>query len=118
MTGWLLQTPDRGAELSKNPQIMNVIHQIVDHIQPERIFIFGSHAKGLSNAESDLDLLVIYSGPLSKREVQLAIRLLFPEPNFGMDIFVMCPQQFDQQRHVPNALAREVAATGIVCYER
>lgn len=43
----------------KPSEIDAVVHQIVQRIQPQRIIIFASYAKGTATSKSDLDIFVI-----------------------------------------------------------
>jgi uncharacterized protein len=40
-------------------QITDAVHRIAQAALPERILLFGSHARGEARDDSDLDLLVI-----------------------------------------------------------
>jgi len=73
--------------------------------------------RGTARADSDIDLLVVYEGPLSKRDVKLRIRGLFPHPNFSMDLFVLTLDEFERQRSVVSTVGRTAAREGIVCHE-
>lgn len=99
-----------------DPLVARVVGQIAQAIRPDRIFLFGSRASGGALPDSDVDLVVLYSGPKSKREVSLEIHRLFPRPDFSMDLFVMRPEELQAQRHVANTLAREITEHGVVCY--
>ena len=46
-----------------------VAGRIADAIHPDKIILFGSRTKGTATPESEVDLVVIYSGPKSTREV-------------------------------------------------
>ena len=100
----------------KDATVERVVDRIARAVQPERIFLFGSRANGTARPDSDIDLVVLYSGPKSKRELSLDIHRLFPHPDFSMDLFVMRPEELQTQRHVANTLAREISERGIVCY--
>ena len=55
--------------------LSTMVRAIVDTAQPERIILFGSHARGEEGADSDVDLLVIESepfGPLRSRFHEMA----------------------------------------------
>lgn len=99
-----------------DPLVHRVVQRIVQAVHPERVILFGSRARGTNRPDSDVDLLVLYSGPKSKREVSLEIHRLFPRPDFSMDLFVMRPEEMDAQKHIANTLAREAAEHGVVCH--
>jgi predicted nucleotidyltransferase len=69
--------------------VMKVVERIAKSLRPDKIILLGSRAKGTAGPESDIDLLIIYSGPRSKREVQVAIHQLFEHPDFSLDVFVL-----------------------------
>ena len=97
----------------KDNLVESIVKRIAQTIKPERIVLFGSRADGVVRDDSDIDLLIIYNGSLSKREVKFRIRRLFPHPDFSLDIFVLTPEEFDKQKNIANTLAREVAEKGV-----
>jgi len=99
-----------------DPLVMKVVERIAKSLRPDKIILFGSRAKGTADPGSDIDLLIIYSGPRSKREVQVAIHQLFEHPDFSLDVFVLTPDELESQRRMANTLAREATERGIVCY--
>jgi len=99
-----------------DPLVERVVRRISETIKPDRIILFGSRAQGRARPESDIDLVLIYSGPQSKRDLKVAVHRLFPRPDFSMDVFVLTPQELESQQHVANTLAREVTERGVVCY--
>jgi predicted nucleotidyltransferase len=93
-----------------------IVRRIAQAVRPEKIILFGSRASGEVHGDSDVDLVIIYSGPKSKRALRIGIHKLFEHPDFSMDVFVMTPQEFETQKAIPNTLAREISERGIVCY--
>ena len=71
-----------------------IVAKIVDAYRPTRIVLFGSRARGEAGPESDVDLLVVYDGPLSRREAEMGIRRLFTPQTFSMDLVVLTPDEF------------------------
>jgi predicted nucleotidyltransferase len=67
-------------------QIDRMVKRIVRKFHPEKIILFGSHARGDAGPDSDVDLLVVLPVEGSKREKRIEIRLAFcPKmfaPNF------------------------------------
>ena len=80
--------------LNKRKRIpMKAIRAIVKHIaekfDPEQIILFGSHAYGMPNAWSDVDLLVVMDTPKGEEfKKSLEIGESLPSLNFGLDIVV------------------------------
>ncbi|MCX5758484.1 MAG: nucleotidyltransferase domain-containing protein [Candidatus Hydrogenedentes bacterium] len=96
--------------------VERIVGDIVSAVHPKRIILFGSRARGNAAPESDVDLVVVYDGPRSKRDVQLEIRRLFAHPGFSMDLFVMTSEELEAARTTANTLAREVAEHGVAYY--
>jgi predicted nucleotidyltransferase len=100
--------------------VEEIVQRIADHLRPEKIILFGSRAQGKAQGkaspESDIDLLIVYAGPKSKREVKLEVHSLFKHPDFSMDVFVLTPQELEMQKAIANTLAREVTESGVVFY--
>ncbi|MBI3794723.1 MAG: nucleotidyltransferase domain-containing protein [Nitrospinae bacterium] len=90
--------------------------KIAEKIHPDKIILFGSRAKGTATEESDIDLVVVYSGPKSVREVEVEIDWLFMPRDFSMDVIVINPQYLEKYKRIANTLARELAEKGVVCY--
>lgn len=99
-----------------DPLVESVVHKIREAIQPEKIILFGSRANGTARPDSDIDLVIVYSGERSKRDLQLSIHRLFAHPDFSMDVFILTPEELATQCRIANTLAREVSEHGIVCY--
>ena len=79
-------------------------------------FIYGSQAGGEATAGSDVDLLIVYDGPKSKREVDLEIRRLFWPREFSLDILILSSEEMERTRPIANTLAREVSERGVLLY--
>lgn len=99
-----------------DPLVEQVVNRIVEGIHPLKIILFGSRATGKARPDSDLDLLILYSGSKSKRDIKMDIQRLFPFRDFSMDLFVLTPDEFETYRHVANTLAKEASERGVVCY--
>ena len=93
-----------------------VVERIAEAVKPDQIILFGSRARGDATEDSDLDLLLVYDGPLTKRQVKMAVRRLFPRPSFSMDLFVLTPAEFSRQQKVVSTLGHAAIRQGIVCH--
>jgi predicted nucleotidyltransferase len=99
--------------------LAEITRRLVVEFQPEEIILFGSHAWGTPNEDSDVDLLVIVSQS-DEKPIQRAIRahrclrgLLVPA-----DILVKTRAEVDRYRHVHASLERKMLEQGKVLYGR
>jgi predicted nucleotidyltransferase len=95
---------------------------IVREVKPERIILFGSHARGEARPDSDVDLLVIEREDFGKqrsrrREASLLWRALarFPVPK---DIVVYSQAEEAAWKGSPGHLVARALREGRVLYER
>ncbi len=73
-----------------------MVRLIVEEVQPERIILFGSRARGDAREDSDVDLLVILPQVESRHREQVRIRsLLMPLP-VPVDILVVSSADFEK----------------------
>ena len=83
-----------------------------------QIILYGSRARGDALAESDFDLLVVYSGQTSRREARRLFRLALGDLRPFVDLHVVTQGQFDAGREVVGCLAEAAARGGRVVHAR
>jgi predicted nucleotidyltransferase len=93
--------------------IEETVRRLVDAYRPERIYLFGSHARGESGPDSDLDFLVIVpdDAPPERRRSRLAYEAL-RGTGIAADILVWPRSYFESRRAVPASLSATVAKEG------
>ncbi len=99
-------------------EIQQMVRRIVSGFHPERIILFGSHARGEEGPDSDVDLLVVMPFLGSKREKQLEIRLALRGIPVPKDIVVTTPEEFRWRQEIPGTIERPAAREGKVLYAR
>ena len=93
---------------------------IVEAIDPERIILFGSGARGAMHVHSDIDLLVIHENPGPNRPETVArVRAALPRDRRAVDIVIATPAEaaeadVDQPYHVVGVALAE----GRTIYDR
>ena len=99
-----------------NAQIKNLCRQIVENFQPQKIILFGSHAYGKPNADSDVDLLVVM--PFECRSVEQAIKIrqsVYPE--MPLDLLARTPAQIEERIGMGDFFIKEIIERGKILYE-
>ena len=95
-----------------------MVRRIVERFHPDRVILFGSHARGTAGPDSDVDLLVVMPVTGSKRAKQLEVRLAVREFKLPKDIIVTTPEDFEWRKEIPGTVERPAAREGRVVYER
>ena len=103
--------------LSRYPVLAEMVRRLVAALHPERIYLFGSQARGDSGLGSDFDLVVVVgqsSLPRYRRD-QEAFRALVGV-GASKDVLVFTREEFDRKRTVVCSLPATVEREGILLY--
>ncbi len=103
---------------SVKKQIEIMVDRIVQKFQPERVILFGSHARGDGGPDSDVDLLVVMPVEGSKREKRIEIRGALHDIHVPTDIIVTTPEAFAWRKEVVGTIERPADREGEVLYAR
>ncbi len=95
-----------------------ITRRILETTTPERIILFGSHARGEAGPDSDLDLLVIASGVTHPRQESTRIRRALRGLLIPIDVIVATPEQIRQYRNTIGLIYGPALREGKVLYER
>lgn len=98
--------------------IEGMVRRIVKRFDPERIILFGSHARGTTGPGSDVDFLVVLPVSGSKREKQTEIGLALDRFKVPVDVIVTTPEEFAWRKEIPGTIERPAAREGKVLYAR
>lgn len=93
------------------------IARLVVALAPERIYVFGSHARGDATGDSDVDLLVVVSDPErpAHRRAQAAYTAVGPH-RLPLDILVVDRAEFDRRCRARASLPATVLREGQLLY--
>lgn len=106
------------ADYAVQKKIEGMVQRIVERFHPEKIILFGSHARGTAGPDSDVDLLVIMHVQGSRRQKATEIDLSLSDREMPLDLLVVTPEQFDRDRDMIGTVIRPAAREGKVLYER
>jgi len=98
--------------------IDKMTRRIVRRFRPEKVILFGSHARGDAGPDSDVDLLVVLPIRDSRRDVEIAIGVALHDFRIPKDIIVTTPEDFEWRKEIPGTIERPAALEGKVLYAR
>jgi len=105
------------ASEAPDPVLDEIVRRLVEALHPERIYLFGSRARGDAGAESDYDLLLVMpeaQGPLRGLET-LAYQSL-RGTGAAADVLIQTHGYFESRRHLKASLPATVEREGRVIY--
>ena len=98
--------------------IEEATRRIADRFDPVRIVLFGSHARGDADEESDIDLFIEMETPLSPPERAIEVAALFGLRPWSMDLVVYTPDEVNKLQGVSGTLLSQIEREGKVLYEK
>ena len=109
-------TPD-----TSDPGLLaDMARAVVECVHPEQVLVFGSHARGMVTADSDVDLLVVETEPFgpgrSRREQLRRIRRALSHFRVPKDVLLYSRPEIEQWKSSPNHVIRRAYREGRVLY--
>ena len=101
------------------PELINyVVGKIAREIQPQKIILFGSYARGEFDQDSDLDLFIIKEGKESSRIMRRKVEALLWGRRFPVDLIVRKPEEVEWNFRAKNPFyLNHIFEEGKVVYE-
>ena len=96
--------------------IQDLVERIVDLVDPVRVILFGSAAKGQSGPESDVDLLVVVPEGVHRRRTAQRLYRDIRGIEISFDILVATPSDLERHRDNPGLIYRAVLEEGKEVY--
>ncbi len=99
-------------------QIDTIINKIVINYQPEKIYLFGSYAKGCETKDSDVDLCIVKESDLPMHRRGREVRKYLYHSFVPIDILVYTPKEFEECKNDKYSFVYEINLTGKLLYAR
>lgn len=108
-------------DASEHTQIRQIVELITGTYAVDRIYLFGSRARGGATGESDYDLMIISDDPRlaslrPHRRIPEIFRLFFRKVRVPLDIIVRTSDEFRQRSSSSVSFDSEVQKQGLVVY--
>ena len=98
--------------------IEEMVRRLAERFAPERIILFGSHARGDAQRDSDVDLLVLFAEVEDPRKRAAEMYEALSGLGVAKDIVVSTTAQFERYKNVANTVHWPAAREGKILYER
>jgi len=98
--------------------IRQMVERITKRFQPEKIILFGSHARGHAGPDSDVDLLIVMPVAGSRREKAIEIAVALHDIPVAKDVIVVRPEDFEWRSKIVGTIERPAAREGELLYAR
>jgi predicted nucleotidyltransferase len=99
-------------------KINEIVNQIANRFDPDKIILFGSYASGNATNSSDLDLLVIKDTDLPPHHRSFSIHKALIGSMVPMDILVYTQKEFEQEKNEKLSFLSTAIKTSKILYER
>ena len=100
-----------------NQRITDIIERLKS-FDPEKIYLFGSWARGEQDELSDIDLVMIQKTEAHFFERLREVARVLPLNLGGVDILVYTPREFEKMREAGNVFAALIEEEGQLIYAR
>jgi len=94
-----------------------IVRRVVEIAHPDRIVLFGSHARGEAGEGSDVDLLVVMPEVASRRQAILRIREALVPLGISVDVLVASGADYAKWSEAPSTTLYWAKREGEVLYE-
>ena len=103
--------------LQRDPTLAEIVRRLVDAYHPQRVYLFGSKARGDDGPDSDYDIMVVVEAdaePMHRRAVR-AYRVL-RGVRTAVDVVVWTREAFDSRLHLKASLPSAIVREGELLY--
>jgi uncharacterized protein len=108
---------DTRAPSADDPVLTEVVRRLAEAYHPDRIYLFGSMARGEAGPDSDYDIMVVVpdQSPPAHRSCDLAYRLL-RGLRIAKDVLVWPRMEFEGRLHLNASLPSTILREGKLLY--
>lgn len=98
---------------ASDPALAEVVRRLVEAYQPERIYLFGSVARGDAGPDSDYDIMLVVpdDAPPERQDCDLAYRVL-RGLGIAKDLLVWTRSEFEKRLHLKASLPSTIVREG------
>ena len=99
-------------------KIKQIIEKLIETAKPQKIYLFGSYARGDAREKSDLDFLIVERKLKSQRKEMVRLHDAIRSMRIPVDILVTGESHFNEWSEIPGTVIHRAITEGKLCYEK
>lgn len=99
-------------------RILDIVDKIAKNYDPDKIILFGSHATGTANNDSDLDFIIVKNTNKPKHKRGRDVRRFLLGTMIPIDLKIYTPNEFENEMKFSFSFLNSAMKNSIVVYER
>lgn len=99
-------------------EINTLVERIVERIQPQKVILFGSYAKGTATIKSDLDIFIIKETELPPANRADVLKPLLANSLIRVDVHVYTPEEVEGYGEEQFSFVNSVIKSGKTVFEQ
>jgi uncharacterized protein len=99
-------------------EINSLVQRIVVRMQPQKVMIFGSYAKGTATIQSDLDILVIKETELPMANRANEVKPILFQALIPVDVHIYTPEEVEVFGKEPYSFINSILVSGRIVFEK
>ncbi len=106
-------------EVKVQDDILKIVEKLKRKYQPKKIILFGSYAYGLSDRDSDVDLLIIKDTAERPIDRRVAVSRIVSDPKrlIPVDVIVLTPEEVNERLGIGDQFLKEILSKGEILHE-
>ena len=98
--------------------IQKTIQRLIDASKPQKLYLFGSYARGNPREKSDLDFLIVEKNVKNHRREMVRLHDSIRSMRIPVDILVVNESTFEEWLNIPGTVIHNAVTEGRLCYEQ
>lgn len=104
--------------MENQEKIKHIVDTIAQNVQPEKIILFGSHARDDASENSDIDLLIVKESALPRYKRSRSVRKYIRGAKIPIDLIDYTPDEIEKYKNIKSAFITQVMNQGQILYDR
>ncbi len=98
--------------------VQEIVRRVIETVDPDRIILFGSAARGDMGPDSDLDFLVIKSGKYDRGRLEGDMYVAMRGVGLAADFVLLSPELVEHHKDSKSLIVHPALSEGIEVYTR